>query len=139
MSLLRLGGQRSGVGEWVPWSASGEVLQSVAGVMDRPVEGWGRVVVIRGPSGSGRGAILQQIYEWIARQQTPPSYWPPTLTDPRQYPEDIDPRDVVAPGSFSRSEGDGIALDVVGPVWTLRVRRARRSPADPCDGGGGRV
>ena len=74
-------------------------------MLDRPVGDWGRVVVIRGPSGAGRTAILQQIYEWIARRQTAPRYWPPTLTDPRRHPEGVEPRDVIYPDVFQASQG----------------------------------
>ena len=84
---------------WVPWQGSAVVLQSVGEVFDGSAADWGQVIVVRGPSGAGRSAVLQQVYEWVAARQWNPPYWPPVLDPPQQTPRRavVEARDVMFP------------------------------------------
>lgn len=57
------------------------------------------MVVIEGPTGSGKTAVIQALYGQLAMLQSRPAYWPPTLAAaPRPGAERLSPAGAVADG-----------------------------------------
>ena len=69
-------------------------------------------VVIEGPAGSGKTAVIQALYGQLAMLQPRPAYWPPTLAAaPQPAAERLGPAGVVAdggPGGGRRAQAQRI-------------------------------
>jgi tetratricopeptide (TPR) repeat protein len=90
-----------------------------------------RVVVIEGPAGIGKTAVVQSLYEQLAMLQSRPAYWPASLYPPE--PPAGQPAAVATPG-------EGASDGSLGPDRAVRrqERAARINPGGMASAAGAR-
>jgi hypothetical protein len=99
------------------------VVQDLADIWESAMTDRMRVVVVEGPAGVGKTAVVQSLYEQLAMLQSRPAYWPASLHPPELPGEEV--AAVAAPG-------EGASDGSLGPdraVWR-QERAARIYPGD---------